>query len=203
MKDWIKKHWLICVIVAPGGLFVLAWFFFPKVREIFGRAVSFVIPVNATRGIRNNNPGNLRPEIGNNWVGQIGTDESGSTGEFCKFDTPENGLRAMGIIALNYQVNDGITNLTDFGNRWAPPSDNAGASDYGEQLASTLGVNPQGAFDLLIGDPFQLWEIMKAISINENGKALTVATYTDEIFKTGAAMAFAAKELQNPMTQTA
>src|SRR3990172_1913650 len=102
------------------------------------------------RGLRNNNPGNIKWNKANDWVGQTGKDEKG----FVIFDTPENGIRALGIVALNYHLKHGIQNLRDFGDRWAPPgsapgSDNpdAEAGQYGKDLAKRLGVSADEVFD--------------------------------------------------------
>lgn len=62
------------------------------------RAVSDGSPGDATRGIRNNNPGNLEYSKSNPWVGQNGDD-----GRFAKFETPEHGIRALGRNLMSYQ----------------------------------------------------------------------------------------------------
>ena len=51
-----------------------------------------------TRGIRNNNPGNIDYNPRNDWAGQIGLElkVGNSTPRFARFDTAENGIRALG-----------------------------------------------------------------------------------------------------------
>ena len=44
----------------------------------------------------NNNPGNLEYNR-EKWTGLIGSD-----GRFCRFESPETGLRAMGKLLRNY-----------------------------------------------------------------------------------------------------
>lgn len=50
-------------------------------------------------GVRNNNPGNIKWNALNNWVGQMGKDSQGHI----IFDTIENGIRAMNITLRNYR----------------------------------------------------------------------------------------------------
>lgn len=69
------------------------------------------------RGIRNNNPGNIRFD-GTKWRGLRGDD-----GAFCIFDTPVNGIRAIARILGNYQKR-GLYTIDSIINAWAPPNEN-------------------------------------------------------------------------------
>lgn len=112
------------------------------------------------KSIKNNNPGNLRPlPNGEQWQGQTGVTPDG----FVIFDTPYNGSRAASIQALNYNLKHGITNLHDFGLRWAPLTENA--PGYGESLASYLDVSPDEDFDFEGNLP----RLVEAITHNEGG----------------------------------
>lgn len=118
-----------------------------------------VVVYNATRGYRNNNPGNLRDQ-GISWKGLKGHDSKG----FCIFDTPENGLRAMAINAAHLQSWHGANTLRKLGDLWAPASDNKGVGGYGVKLARQLGVDPDVDFDIKTR-----WaDVVKAIVRNEN-----------------------------------
>ena len=70
------------------------------------------------RGIRNNNPLNIR--LGDNWQGlrQEQTDK-----DFCQFVSMEYGLRAAFIIIFNY-LKKRIDTPDKIIKRWAPPSEN-------------------------------------------------------------------------------
>jgi hypothetical protein len=116
------------------------------------------------RGIKNNNPGNLRASDSFTWQGQIGVDDKG----FCVFDTSINGIRALIINAFRLQE-QGDNTLYSFGLTWAPPADNNGTTDYGLNLASQIGVDPNAQFDLGTGSPFTAIQLAKAICHNENG----------------------------------
>ena len=76
------------------------------------------------RGIRNNNPLNIRK--GNNWQGEVAnpTDK-----EFEQFVSMQMGIRAGFKILKNYMTGYGgrvkaLTNVHDIIHRWAPPNEN-------------------------------------------------------------------------------
>ena len=76
------------------------------------------------RGIRNNNPLNIRK--GNNWKGEVA---KSSDGEFEQFVSMQWGIRAGFKILKNYMSGYGgrvkaLTNVHDIIHRWAPPSEN-------------------------------------------------------------------------------
>ena len=76
------------------------------------------------RGIRNNNPLNIRK--GNNWKGEV---YSSTDGEFEQFVSMQWGIRAGFKILKNYMTGYGgrvkaLTNVHDIIHRWAPPSEN-------------------------------------------------------------------------------
>lgn len=52
------------------------------------------------RGIRNNNPGNIR--WGENWQG-LKKDGKERDSSFCVFESPEYGIRALAKILINYK----------------------------------------------------------------------------------------------------
>lgn len=70
------------------------------------------------RGIRNNNPLNIR--LGDNWQGlrQEQTDKA-----FCQFISMEYGLRAAFVILFNY-LKKQVDTPDKIIKRWAPPSEN-------------------------------------------------------------------------------
>ena len=76
------------------------------------------------RGIRNNNPLNIRK--GNNWKGEVC---SSTDSEFEQFVSMQWGIRAGFKILKNYMTGYGgrvkaLTNVHDIIHRWAPPSEN-------------------------------------------------------------------------------
>lgn len=76
------------------------------------------------RGIRNNNPLNIRK--GNNWKGEV---SRSTDGEFEQFVSMQWGIRAGFKILKNYMTGYGgrvkaLTNIHDIIHRWAPPNEN-------------------------------------------------------------------------------
>lgn len=71
------------------------------------------------RGIRNNNPGNIRWDGKTQWQGLAGVDDAG----FVIFDTPENGIRAMARVLASYGRR-GVVTVADIIRTWAPPNEN-------------------------------------------------------------------------------
>lgn len=71
------------------------------------------------RGIRNNNPLNIR--IGNVWLGEVKhpTDKS-----FEQFISMEYGIRAGFVILRRYIRRYGINTIAEIVSRWAPSSEN-------------------------------------------------------------------------------
>lgn len=115
---------------------------------------------SAPRGIRNNNPGNIEAGIG--WKGEVGDD-----GRFATFATPEHGIRALALNAVNSQRVHGNDTVLDLINRWAPPSENNTVA-YANQVAKALGVGIDDPVDL--SRPDTLAKFTAAVIQHENGK---------------------------------
>ena len=71
-----------------------------------------------TRGLRNNNPGNIRH--GNNWKGEVVGDDRA----FESFEYVELGIRAIFVTLNTYRVKYKLTTVKQIIERWAPPSEN-------------------------------------------------------------------------------
>ena len=86
------------------------------------------------RGIRNNNPLNIRYSPANAWQGQTGSD-----GEYAIFEHEKYGIRAAAKL-LNRYVNDyGLLTVAQIINRWAPTGEN-NTNAYINAVASKLNV---------------------------------------------------------------
>jgi 16S rRNA C1402 (ribose-2'-O) methylase RsmI len=72
-----------------------------------------------SRGLRNNNAGNIRCDNKTNWLGQVGADDKG----FIIFESPEYGIRAMTRVLQSYQRR-GVVTLGDIIATWAPAIEN-------------------------------------------------------------------------------
>ena len=115
-----------------------------------------------TRGYRNNNPGNIRLD-GVHWKGEK---EPSSDKEFKQFETMAWGYRAAFKLLHNYQKNNGCSILSDFINRWAPPSEN-NTSAYVSTVAKRAGLSDVSEIDTLKGDTMRA--VVSAMSYVENG----------------------------------
>lgn len=93
------------------------------------------------RGIRNNNPLNIRK--GNNWKGERPnqTDKS-----FEEFQTMQYGIRAGFVILRNYITGRGgktvkFDTISKIVRRWAPPTENA-TQRYIDFVSKDTGIDP-------------------------------------------------------------
>jgi hypothetical protein len=115
----------------------------------------------APRGIRNNNPGNLRtilpPE--RPWNGQTGDDGSG----YGVYATPALGVRAM---SKQLQKDAASANtLSEIITSWAPPNEND-TTAYIDDVSTRLGVNASAPFSLYENLPL----LVPAMIQHENGE---------------------------------
>lgn len=123
-----------------------------------GGAIVSTIP----RGIRNNNPGNLRRSR-DKWLGLSATQ---TDPEYWQFDRPEYGLRAMGVVLLNYAARHGLRTVRGIVGRYAPEHENP-TDSYIANVAGRLRVGPDDVIDVA----GRLPELMRAMAIQENGAA--------------------------------
>lgn len=90
-----------------------------------------------TRGVRNNNPGNIRRVRGVTWQGQA-ADQTDA--EFVTFQSVEYGVRALARTLLTYNKAHGLHSVRGIINRWAPPKgDRNGSAPGGEYRQNTAG----------------------------------------------------------------
>lgn len=133
------------------------------------------------RGVRNNNPGNIRASS-TPWEGQSGDD-----GDYAKFASPEHGIRALGKNLLSYN-RQGYDSVEQIIGRWAPPSENDTGS-YVAAVSKKLGVAPGDKLDLT--NINTLTTLSKAIMQHENGQM----NYTDQQIGSGLQAALGISQL--------
>ncbi|CDH25078.1 structural protein [Xenorhabdus bovienii] len=125
-----------------------------------------------SRGIRNNNPGNIDHNSANKWQGQLPHDPKIES-RFCRFESPEYGIRALMKLLCNYHKK-GYQTVTKMIDRWAPNVEN-NTSAYIKGVAKALGVDPHQVISV---DKVTLIALAKSIVWHENGKQ----PYSDDIF---------------------
>lgn len=124
------------------------------------------------RGIRNNNPLNIRK--GNNWKGER---PNQSDKAFEEFSSMTYGIRAGFIIIRKYM--SGYNGLTEKFNtiekiirRWAPPTENA-TQKYIDQVAKESGISPR--LKLSFADKKSMCAIVSAMIHVECGQLVDMA----------------------------
>jgi hypothetical protein len=133
--------------------------------------------VSTIRGIRNNNPGNIRYNAANQWQGQTGQDSAG----FATFDTAANGVRAIAVILKNYSAHYGLSTVDGLIRRWSATDQDA----YVANVSAALGVGPYDSID--VTDPATLTAIVDAIIAQEDSKAAELALEVSGAVSTGVA----------------
>lgn len=117
------------------------------------------------RGIRNNNPGNIR--LGGGWAGLA---ENQSDEIFCVFADMQHGIRALIKLLMAYWRRYGLNSVIS---RYAPSSENNTIA-YENAVAAALGVKPHQKIDL--SDPQVLFTLAKAIARHECGADAALIT---------------------------
>ncbi len=141
------------------------------------------MPTTETRGVRNNNPGNIDYNPANQWQGQLKPDPAIEK-RFARFDSPENGIRALGKLLLTYQRKHGLKTVKAIINRWAPSAENDTAA-YVRAVEANTRTPPGAEVDL--GQPSVMNGFVKAIIHHENAGY----TYPDGVVAEGVRRALA------------
>lgn len=149
-------HWLVLLIIFSGGGYMA---------------------YKATRGIRNKNPGNIRFNKYNDWIGQVGQDDEG----FIIFSDVAYGIRAMARLITNYQSN-GHRTVAQIITRWAPPNEN-NTQAYINSVVKQMDL--PGADFIPAKNEGDYHALIKAIIKHENG----VQPYEDELISKAISLA--------------
>lgn len=146
--------------------------------------------MNVPRGVRNNNPGNIR-RSGDPWQG-LAKDQNDEA--FFQFSEPKWGIRALARILITYQDKHGLRTVRAIISRWAPPAENQ-TSAYVEHVAQRLEIDADEPID--VHGYRVLRELVTAIVEHENG----VQPYTDAQIDAGLVLAGVAPP-ERPITET-
>lgn len=138
------------------------------------------------RGIRNNNPGNIRFNEANNWYGESGQDDKG----FCRFGRPWQGYRAIIVTLATYQkkrlADDGsaIDTVTEVIERWAPKTENPHQGEYIAFVLRELGI-PKGTH-IDCGEWYTACALARSIGQFETGEDEPFSDGTEAAIRRGA-----------------
>ena len=116
----------------------------------------------APRGIRNNNPGNIRKSK-DLWQGLA---ERQTDAAFFVFKTPTYGIRALARVLIAYQDKYGLNTIDGIINRWAPPVENNTLA-YVRSVAKFTGFSANKALNMHRFE--HLKPLVEAIICHENG----------------------------------
>lgn len=137
------------------------------------------------RGIRNNNPGNIRKSK-TRWQGM---DPAQFDEAFVSFLAPEWGIRAIAKILLHYE-DEGLTTVRRMISTWAPPVEN-NTDAYVDAVAHQVGVDPDREINLHLAH--DMFPMLRAIVVHENGSdPYPECTYVKAMQLAGLAVARAA-----------
>ncbi len=128
------------------------------------------------RGIRNNNPGNIRINKQNDWLGKVPEDQN-TDKSFEQFTDYKYGVRALIILLRNY-IHGGKDTLTKIFGAFAPPSEN-NTKSYIDFVAKRLKIGPH---DIVSANRQTLRELVSAIAKMENGVEAVTDAQFDEGF---------------------
>ena len=122
-----------------------------------------VYATSGARGIRNNNPGNIK-KTNDRWLGlaRVQDDET-----FFIFENKYYGIRALMKLLINYKKLHGLTTVNEVINRYAPTSEND-THDYLISVFQYTSIPSNKEIDL--ENKEILFKLTKAIINHENGK---------------------------------
>lgn len=114
------------------------------------------------RGIRNNNPLNIR--IGNSWKGKV---ENPTDKTFEQFTQMEYGLRAGFCLLRRYISRYHLNTISDVIKRWAPANEN-NTENYIKRIYLEVGLSPYEP--IRFEDKETMCKIVNAMVFVENGQ---------------------------------
>lgn len=146
----------------------------------------------APRGLRNNNPGNIR-KSNIPWQGKT----SGNDQSFETFDNMDAGVRAAGKNLDAYYNKHGVKSVAGMIQRWAPSSEN-NTGAYIDRVAKDLGIDPNKN---MTPEEYQKLKptILKSIFDHENG--VDTSSYVQNALSNGVKGANWTKDVTPPTTQ--
>lgn len=162
-----REDWLYILLGVAAGIYV--WSRTQQGQETIAVAADNVgesvkTIQSAVRGIRNNNPGNIR-KSSENWQG-LSPDQSGDS-SFFVFSSMDYGVRAMVKILRKYQQSYGLNTVRKIINRWAPPVENK-TDAYVAFVAGQMGVGPDDTINVFDGNT--AFSLVRAIIAQEVGR---------------------------------
>ena len=119
------------------------------------------------RGLRNNNPLNIRRTGKDQWQGlaEVQNDRS-----FCQFESLEWGWRAaFYLLTRTYYHTHRLYTIRGIISRWAPPQDHNNTEAYIRNVCKRTGIGPDEPLGIPSQQPARWMMLGMAMAIQENG----------------------------------
>ena len=126
-----------------------------------------------SRGIRNNNPGNIRRSA-DPWQGLA---DQQTDADFCVFKSPIYGIRALACTLIAYQDKHALRTIRAIIGRWAPATEN-NTDAYVKAVADDSGRDPDQTLDM--HSYADLQAVVTGIIKHENGQQPYTAAQIDK-----------------------
>lgn len=117
------------------------------------------------RGVRNNNPGNIRSSI-DKWQGLSDTQNDTA---FFQFKDPVWGIRAIASLLIGYQNRAHCHTPYDFISRYSPPGDHNPTDVYAARVATAIDPNMTSDMPIDVKDYYVMKPMVQVIITQENG----------------------------------
>ena len=118
------------------------------------------------RGIRNNNPLNIRRTAKDQWKGLRAQQ---TDAQFCQFETLEYGWRAaFYLLTRTYYHKYRLFTIRAIINKWAPPNENLTAT-YIQNVCQLAKIGPDEPIGIPSDQPERWIAVGEAMAIQENG----------------------------------
>lgn len=153
-------------ILALLGVFLLFPAFGMATASETVATLSYLGQSNLPRGMRNNNPGNIR-KGSTPWQGKIPL-AANTDGAFEQFAAYVYGIRAMVKNLQSYQRDRGLNTIQQIVSTWAPAADNNDTAAYVAAVYMATGIPPTSPIDTT--DRATMRELVKAMTRVENGR---------------------------------
>lgn len=124
-----------------------------------------------SRGIRNNNPGNIRNSERNDWKGEVAKADKKDQA-FEEFETMSDGVRAMMLLLQKYQRSYNLHTVKELVERWAPRNENNTAA-YVRTVCKEMQMPECCGLDLT--DKGTMCALVDAMCFVENGVHIDMA----------------------------
>jgi hypothetical protein len=140
--------------------------------------LGLTVRIMKPRGIRNNNPGNIR-KGSSPWTGKIphskNTDKA-----FEQFKEMRYGVRAMAKLIHNYVFKYDVKDLHGIISKYAPSSEN-NVEAYVQSVAKNSKINPHDNAANWYNNIDDVSRLLDAMILHENGKRVEMSTIKEGV----------------------